>query len=114
METLAGGEDDFPRPRLQGTGHLASPELDLLLDVIFGSAEENFLDRTLVAQDVFRQRWSLIGTLRLAADQDDATVEAFLAKRFDGTSAGQSRSDDDIRFRCCHDLPCLPEFGLGT
>src|SRR5215470_8415294 len=71
----------------------AELELDTLLGVVARRLHELILEAVLPAQIALRQRRSVVGQLRLGADQDDVAIESFFAQG-DGGRAARQRSAD--------------------
>src|SRR5439155_20768472 len=81
-------------PAADGGG--ASPEfqVDALLGVVAGGIDELILEPFLSSQIALRQRWTVIGQLRLLADELDRAVEAPLTQGRRRGGSGQSGADD--------------------
>ncbi len=76
-----------------GHGRIGT-QLDAVLRVETVGVDEDLLEVALAAQVRLRQGRPLVGPRPLVADEENAPLEAFRAKRLGRLGAGQARTDD--------------------
>lgn len=82
---------------MQGGDPGRASQLDVLVGVEALPVDEDRTRLGLATQVVLGQRWPLVRSLHLLADQDDTAVEAFGAQRLRRLGAGQAGAHDQKR-----------------
>lgn len=93
-EATAIVEQDAAPDRIERAGADPEPPIDAEIVITLASQREPIF-LPLALQELLREGWSIVGSMRLCTDRNDLARVAASSQRFDGAQTGERPAHDD-------------------